>query len=302
MKKITCIGAALVDLFFLSPEFSLENRQDGVFLCQKYGHKIEIEDYLLTTGGGASNTAVGFARRGHDVSIIAELGKDDFAQIVRNELIAQKVNTCKMITERQEQTGCSVILRGPDGGRTVMVSRAASAMLDDYDIPVDYLRQRDWIHLTSLGGNLNALSEIWQVFDHSTVGFSWNPGKKELELLANGSLNLPTPTNGVFFVNQEEWELVKNLQTKILATFSHVVVTAGEAGGSVYAKGKKYLDFPPAHPGPAYEATGAGDAFACAFVSTLLYDCPLDEAIEAGKNNSHSVIQFLGAKKGLLSF
>lgn len=300
--KVTCIGAALVDLFFLSEQFAQEHRQEGAFLCQPYGQKIEIEDYCLTTGGGASNTAVAFARRGHQVSIIAEIGKDDFGQIVRNELIAAKVDTRQMIAERQEQTGCSVILRGPTGDRTIMVSRSASSLLDDYDIPVLYLQQRDWIHLSSVAGNLNALSEIWQALEKKTLGLSWNPGKKELQLLASGALNLPSPTKGVFFANEEEWAMITNRQAEIFATFSLVVITRGGKGGTVFAHGKKYQDFLPGSKGPAYESTGAGDAFASAFVSTLLYERSLDEAIEAGRNNSANVIKFIGAKKGLLCF
>ncbi len=300
--KVTCIGAALVDLFFSSPSFTKESLPEGTFLCQRYGHKIEIEDYHLTTGGGASNTAVAFARRGHQVSIIAEIGKDDLGQIVRNELIAARVDTRKMISERQEKTGCSVILRGPTGDRTIMVSRAASSMLDDYDIPVSYLRQRDWLHLSSVAGNLNALSEIWQALDTPSLGLSWNPGRRELEQIASGALTLPTPSQGVFFANDQEWALIANQQTSILKSFPFVVITKGEKGGTVFQNGKKYQDFKPASQGPAFESTGAGDAFASAFVSTLLYQRSLDEAILAARNNSASVIQYIGAKKGLLWF
>ena len=40
MKKITTIGAALVDIFLDSPSFSPQDTVDGRFLCQPYGHKI----------------------------------------------------------------------------------------------------------------------------------------------------------------------------------------------------------------------------------------------------------------------
>lgn len=302
--KVTCIGAALVDLFFSSEQFKREERPEGAFLCQNYGQKIEIETYKLTTGGGASNTAVAFARRGHDVSIVAEIGKDDFGQIIRNELIAEKIDTRKMIRERKEQTGCSVILRGLDGERTVMVSRAASSLLDDYDIDLDYLKQRDWIHLSSIAGNLNALSEIWQVFEKKSVGLSWNPGKKELEQLASGALNLPSANHSVFIVNEEEWQSIANKQKEILTTFEIVLITKGAQGGTIFYQGKKQTDFTALvkQKELVIDTTGAGDAFASAFISTLLYNCTLDEAIQAGNNNAASVIKHIGAKKGLLSF
>ena len=52
----------------------------------------------------------------------------------------------------------------------------------------------------------------------------------------------------------------------------------------------------------AVEETGAGDAFAAAFISTLLYERPVEEALIAALNNADSVIRYIGAKQGLLSY
>ncbi len=300
--KVTTIGAALVDIYFESPDFQVRDKAGDQFLCQPYGHKVEIIDHEVTTGGSATNTAVAFARRGHDVSIIAELGHDNFASMIKNELIAEKVNTQYLIQEKQEKTGCSVILRGGDGGRTVMVSRSASGMLDDYDIPVPYLTTRDWIHLGSVGGNLNALSEIWQVFELAKVGFSWNPGMSELKHLTSGNLELPSVTKGVFIVNEQEWQVIEKLQKKILTSFTWVIITAGKKGGNIYVGGEHYREFAAKSDMPAFEETGAGDAFASGLVSTIIYERTIDEALQAALNNSDSVIRHIGAKKGLLSF
>jgi len=225
MKKITTIGTALVDVYLDSESFSPRDVEDGRFLCQPYGHKIEITDHDVTTGGAATNVAVALARRGHDVSIVAEIGRDQFAMMIKSELIRERVDTHYLIQEKAEKTGCSVILRGPDGSRTIMVSRSASAMLDDYDIPLKYLRSRDWIHLSSIGGNLNALSEIWKVFDNSDMNFSWNPGRRELEHLITGELSIPQTKASMFFVNSEEWAMIPSIQPQILDGFKYVIVT-----------------------------------------------------------------------------
>ncbi len=302
MKKITTIGAALVDIYLDSTSFAPQDTGDGRFLCQPYGHKIEISDHAVTSGGAATNVAVALARRGHDVSIVAELGRDQFAMMIKSELIRENVDTHYLIQEKAEKTGCSVILRGPDGGRTVMVSRSAAAMLDDYDIPLKYLRSRDWIHLSSVGGNLNALSEIWKVFDNTDMSFSWNPGKKELELLVSGELAIPQTPASMFFVNSEEWAMVPSIQPRLLDSFKYVIVTGGETGGIVYVDGQKFADYQAISHGQAVEVTGAGDAFASGFISTILYDRPPAEAIMAAVNNADSVIRYIGAKQGLLSF
>lgn len=302
MAKITTIGSALIDLYFTSNDFIFRQQEKLTYLCQAYGQKMEMSDYQLTTGGAASNAAVAFARRAHEVSIIAEMGNDVFSQMIKSELEREGVISDYLIIEEKEQTGCSVILRGSDGGRSIMVSRSAANMLDDYDIPLDYLLGRDWLYLSSLGGNLNALSEIWQVFEHqSNIGFTWNPGKKELQALAANKLSLPTASKSIFVVNAQEWEIVKALQEKILQQFVYVVITAGKAQGEVYFQGQKAATINPSQE-PAIEETGAGDAFSSAFTSTIIYGRPLEEAIQAGLNNAQSVIKYVGAKQGLLSY
>jgi ribokinase len=300
--KVTTIGAALVDIYFASDGFAPQVVGDEKWLCQPYGHKIEILDHDVTTGGAGTNVAVAMARRGHDVSIVAEVGGDNFASLIKNELVAERVNTHYLVQEPAEKTGCSVILRGTDGGRTIMVSRSASAMLDDYDIDKTCLLEQDWCHLSSLGGNAKTLAQIWRFLKQGKFDLSWNPGSKELKALMKGELDLPPVKRGVFLVNREEWEMVAGRQEEILAQFRWVVVTAGKATGRIYEEGKLRQEFEPKSKRAAFEETGAGDAFASAFVSTLLYGRPLAECLMAALNNADGVIKYIGAKKGLQSF
>jgi sugar/nucleoside kinase (ribokinase family) len=54
-------------------------------------------------------------------------------------------------------------------------------------------------------------------------------------------------------------------------------------------------------PKPPYERTGAGDAFASTFTSALALGMSLPQALAWGPINSMSVVQYIGAQKGLLS-
>jgi sugar/nucleoside kinase (ribokinase family) len=53
-------------------------------------------------------------------------------------------------------------------------------------------------------------------------------------------------------------------------------------------------------PKPPFERTGAGDAFASTFVSALALGLSIPEALSWGPINSMSVVQFVGARRGLL--
>src|SRR5262245_24117018 len=93
MFQVITIGAALVDLFVHSRHFESQPSDHGPLLCQPYGDKIEVESFRVYSGGGATNTAVGFRRLGFKTAVICELGRDDFAQVVLNELKREQVST-----------------------------------------------------------------------------------------------------------------------------------------------------------------------------------------------------------------
>ena len=59
--------------------------------------------------------------------------------------------------------------------------------------------------------------------------------------------------------------------------------------------------FMPVYPHDPFERTGAGDAFASTVSAALLLGKSLEESLKWGPINSMSVVQFVGAQKGLLS-
>ncbi len=297
-QNILSIGSSLVDIFISSLQFQLHTTDDGLLLCQTYGDKLELDGLTVSTGGGGSNTAVGFARLDFNAILVSELGKDDFAQIVMSDLIKTEVDVSKMIRERREQTGGSVILVGPSGDRTVMVHRGAASLLDPPDLPEALLKSADWVHLSSISGRHSTLKEIFH-FRQGIRHLSWNPGTAELNLLAAGQFDLVSLPVEILFVNEKEWAMLKSLHSILLTQIPIVVVTNGAKGGRVFFKGaKQHFSSLAAR---AVDTTGAGDAFASGFVAGYLWKMPIDECVQLGLRNSTSVIQSYGAKTGLLT-
>jgi ribokinase len=300
MPEIICIGSALVDIFIHSHHFATSQHGEEVLLCHVYGDKIDVEQFQVLTGGGASNTAVAFHKLGYGTGIVAELGKDNLAQLVEDELRSEGVDTSTLIHERKEQTGGSVIMIGPDGGRTVMVHRGAAAMLDVADLPMDILRKTRWIHLSSIGGRLEVLQAIFKLCQEQNVGLSWNPGKAELHLLATGQLAAESVAAHVLFVNKQEWESIKVVQSALQSKLYQVIVTNGADGGTVLSpQAMPYNYTSPAL--TSVDDTGAGDAFAAAYVAAYLLGHDPVVATRWGVSNAVSVVQSVGAKTGLLS-
>ena len=111
----------------------------------------------------------------------------------------------------------------------------------------------------------------------------------------------------VLFVNRTEAQTLvgKEPNIKKLLTKLHkqgpkiVVITEGPKGS--YASDGKHIYFLDIFPAPLVERTGAGDAFATGFISALANGESVKDAMRWGTISSASVIQYIGAREGLLT-
>jgi sugar/nucleoside kinase (ribokinase family) len=237
---------------------------------------------------------------GFSTAVVAELGRDAFADIVEKELRAEGVSTELLIRERKEQTGGSIVLVGKDGERVVLVHRGAAAQLGPEDLPLAALRQAHWLHLTSVAGQRQVLESVFRVVKEHAVRLSWNPGKSELALLLKVPLAELGVSCDVLFVNQEEWESVAPVQSQLKEIINTIVITNGSKGGQVLIKGQDALTFE-AKQVDVTDTTGAGDSFASGYVSALLLEKTPAVAVQWGLLNASANIKIVGAKTGLLT-
>jgi sugar/nucleoside kinase (ribokinase family) len=282
-----------------SPDFHLKPSNDGVLLCQEYGSKIDVKDFFWQSGGAGTNTAAGFARMGFRTAAVVEIGKDVFGQCVYDELQKEHVDSNFVVQESGEQTAVSTILISTQGGRSILTHRGASGMLEARDISWELLQNSRWVHLSNVSANTELL---FQLFDHvrsSMIGLSWNPGHRELCLIAEGKIQAEHIPCDILMVNKEEWEIVKAVQPQLMEAIGQIVVTDGANGGHIYMK--HHYDYKyEASKVPSIEETGAGDAFLVGFVSAHIIGKDVEEACRWGVKNASSVIQQMGAKTGLL--
>jgi sugar/nucleoside kinase (ribokinase family) len=116
--------------------------------------------------------------------------------------------------------------------------------------------------------------------------------------------------SAIFFCNVEEAKIilnignhddVKDLLAKVRALGPETVVLTDGIKGSYSYDGKEFLFMPPyPDPKPPFERTGAGDAFSSTAVEAIILGKSLSEALAWGSINAMSVVQEIGAQKGLL--
>ncbi len=288
-------GSATIDVFLTSSKFQVKGKEKKL-LQLPHDVKLEVGEPVICSGGGGTNVAVGLSRLGLRTAAIARLGQDCFASFIIDELSQERVWTKFLSVCPGERTDYSTVLVGPDGRGTVLVSRGKTR-LEEENIPWKEL-DAFWFHLSSLEGNLSLAKKIINFAKERGIRVSWNPGIREL--LQKDKLISLLEKVELLILNEQESKIIARKKTLFLPV-SLLVVTRGKKGVSlVFPREKKKMDLT-ALPAKLVEATGAGDAFCSGFIGGLIFKKSFREAALWGMANSSSVIEFFGAKAGLLT-
>lgn len=327
MYDVITIGTATRDVFLKSrffKEFRNENLKDigisgGVAECFVWGGKVEVEKPVLTSGGGATNAATTFARQGFKTASIFKIGDDRPGEGIVQDLKKEGVKTLAM-KDKKYGTGYSTILLADTGERTVLVYRGAANNLELKEIPKGKL-VCNWAYIAP--GNIdfkvmeNMISTLHKNGARIAIDLSsyyLNMGRKKLESI----LNKPSLVKG----NREEIGILMDMDTKdeekLFNEFKRSIggialMSDGPRGVLVsdgvylYRAGiykEKYVA----------DRTGAGDAFGSGFVAGLIHKTKnyklktinyapetIEYAIRLGSANATSVVEYVGAKEGILT-
>lgn len=307
MYDIISIGSATKDVYLISRDFKLIKSPEfktGVGECFSYGAKIELGDIYFDTGGGATNSAVTFANFGLNSAVVSRVGSDIYGVEILHILADKGVDHRFITNDKKHKTAYSTILVVPEGDRTVLVYRGASANFSARDINLSKLKTK-WFYITSLAGNLDLLKKIFAFSLKHKIKIFWNPGSEELNLGRHKLAKLIKQAY-VFDVNKEEAEKLTG-QKEIKAMFKDLnkmspgynLVTDG--GNGAYLSDGMVIYQAKALPAKVANTTGAGDAFGSAFTAGLILKNDWDYAMRLAILNSNGVIQKMGAKNGLLA-
>lgn len=305
MVKICSIGAASQDVFISGKGIRAQlDPQTNEYVEEfKLGAKLNVESVTFASGGGATNAAVTFARQGIDSTFIGKIGNDVPAHGVLSELDAEHVNTGLVRYHESLGTQYSTILVADSGERTILIYRGAANAHQPADYEDVDFEQYDWLYVSSLAGAFDALDTIFERAHEAGVKIAFNPGEAEL--------SDPERLRGllgdveVLLVNKEEAaKIVDGQSSEELArhalNYVPTVVVSDGPNGVVATDGKTVIEAGMYDDVPVRDRTGAGDAFGSGFVSQVAQGKSLKEAIIYASANSTSVVQFIGAKQGIL--
>lgn len=307
---VITIGTATRDAFLKSKEFkriSTPEYESGEGLCLPSGAKIDIDDIIFSTGGGAANSAVTFARQGYRVACVCKIGDDISGREVIANLKSEAVSALFAVQDENLKTAYSILMLSDSGERTILVYRGASEKFESRDINLRSMAAK-WFYIS---GSIpfDIMSSIVDRAKNIGSKTAINPSKSQINLGLRKFGGILEKTD-VLIINREEGARLTGIdfknENKIFGVLDKIVkgiiILTDSENGSIVSDGKNVYKAGIYKEQNVVDKTGAGDAYGSGFVSSLIEDeNNIKRAIMLASANSSSVVESIGAKTGIIS-
>lgn len=306
--SILAIGDIFTDAFITLGDETAKIIKEGdmEWLAVPFGRKPPYERVdIVKSVGPSPNVAVSIARLGLNASLMAWVGGDDTGEEAIEYLKTEKVGTDDMVVEADKATSYWYVLCYK-ADRTMLV-KSEKYRYEWHDPKT----KPDWIYLAYLGedswplheGLLDYLQrnpEVKLALQPGTFQFKW--GAEKLAGLYGRSEIVLMNREEAMEVTGRPYDSIRNLAEGLHELGPKVVVITDGPNGSYVSEGGRVLTIPNyPDPVPPLERTGAGDAFSSTFVAAIAAGESVETALAWSPINSMSVVQQVGAQRGLLT-
>lgn len=306
MSRIASLGSALQDVYLIDHDDLAPTNIGGSAIFGKVlvGSKVDIDKISYEVGGGGVNSAIEFARHGHETIFIGNIGRDTASAAIVKKLDREGVDTSYINVLERKATGTSVVLLDTKSGeRTILTCRGASEQFGNFSEKDLDMIQPDWLYVTTLRGDMDTLERFFKKAHSMGAKIMFNPGVKELEnptalvgllryvtILNVNKLEAATIVRGV---------MLDELMYKLINYVEIAIITDGAMGGIAGNSAEAYR-FGIYEDCKVKDATGAGDAFGSGFLAHFAAGKSFRTSLVYASANSTAVVAKLGANKGLL--
>lgn len=279
--------------------------KDSKELCMPYGEKIPFEfAEEVPAVGNSANASVSAARLGLSSGLVVNIGDDQHGKECLTRLEQEKVTTQYVAINKGFTTNYHYVLWF-EKDRTILIKH------EDYPLRMPDIGSPKMFYLSSLGEkSLPFHEQIADYLDsHPDIRLVFQPGTYQIKFGAK-ALERIYKRAELFFCNVEEAQIILGTTSRDLPTLlagiqalgvKLPVITDGPDGSYTYIGGMPH--HLPMYPDekPAYERTGAGDAFSSTFSIAILKGLDVGTAMKHGSINSMRVCEYVGAQKGLIT-
>jgi len=307
MYDFVAVGDIVTDAFIKLKDASVhcDISREHCTITMAFGDKIPYESIeVVRAVGNCANATVAASRIGLKSALVTNMGDDQNGHECLESLKKDAVATDFVSVHKGKETNYHYVLWYEDD-RTILVKH------QEYERILPEIGTPKWAYLTSLGDNtLSYHKDIAEYLKkHPEISLAFQPGTYQIKFGKDELKDIYARTK-IFFCNVGEAEKILNMDTlgtvELLKRMKAlgpeiVIITDGPKGAYVYDGSKMWHQTSYPDPKPPYERTGAGDALASTTVAALSLGKNLETALKWGMINAMSVVQQVGAQKGLLT-
>lgn len=308
---VLSVGDIVTDAFIRlqdDQEHLIQEKDGTTWLAIPFGIKIPFDHAeVIEAVGNAANASVSFARLGLNSALMANVGGDQHGRDMLTSLHKNQVDTRLMHVNPGKLSNYHYVLWYKDE-RTILIKH------EEYKYHWPHLRPHEipkWIYFSSISKNaLEFHDEMADWLDqHPDVKLAFQPGTFQIQA-GTKRLKKLYALSELLAVNREEAVMISggkhsdlnDLFDRLHALGPKIVVISDGHDGAYASDGTERLKMPIyPDPSPPFERTGAGDAFTSTFVAAIVKGSDIAGALQWAPINSMSVVQHVGAQKGLLT-
>jgi ribokinase len=248
------------------------------------GETVLASGYRRDDGGKGSNQAVGCARLGANVSFVANIGNDDFAEMAKRLYRQEGIDTAFVRQTADVPTGVGFILVDEAGHNCIALDPGANERLSAMEVSASRLAfQKSAVVLTQLEIPVGAAETALTLGRAEEAVTILNPAPvRPLPASVLQSVDVLTPNqteaNVLTGRSPETASDPENIAHELIdAGVRQVVMTLGEKGALIVTESSaKHILAPEMR---AVDTTGAGDAFNAGLATALAYGEKLEAAV-----------------------
>lgn len=261
----------------------------------KADQKFNGERVALGAGGMAANVAVALARLGTPVRLAAAIGDDAYAESVLGALRNEGVDLDYVVRRANTPTFMCVVLLAPDGEKAlVRLPSAAYLPLPD-EITTTCFKDVGHLH-TTVGNEMLTLHAL-ELAATCGVSVSIDLEAADLPTCPNITRDILFKTNILFLNKDARQALSAHLKGGPFEGPEIIVTTLG-GEGCLLSTGTRVIEAP-GYAVAVRDTTGAGDAFAAAFLHHYLASGELEATLAFANAAAALSTQTYGAQTSL---
>ncbi len=305
------LGDIVVDAFLElnkdHADVSIDQDTGRKTLHMPFGSKLPYSDVTVVNAvGNSPNAAVSAHRLGLRAALVTNLGDDRNGDDCLAALRDEGVHTDFVKVHEGKDTNYHYVLRyGAE--RTILIKH------EQYPYVLPHFPEAPrYIYFSSIGEDGVDFHDVVAEYieKNNDTKLVFQPGTFQIKLGPERLKRLYAVTD-IFFCNKEEAQEILSSTEKdvptLIRSFKALgpkmpVITDGPDGAYVVDEADQAWHMP-MYPDPAdpVDRTGAGDSFSSTFTAAIALGLTPAEALSWGPINSMSVVQYIGAQKGLLT-